>query len=320
MGRNILPGLKMKLVPFLLFLFCCQTTQSRHVRTGNEFAKDGLLKEAVSSYQEALREDRRNWTAHRNLGLLLVKTGKYEKAIYYLEKSLPRFRRDFDTNFYLGEAYRAKEKFSEAIFRYRFALNIKPNAPQVLKSLGWTYYKINLMNEARQMIRKLLAIDADDYNGAIILARIYLKQKDYQKSLDVLRQYQQTANKNTLPYFQGIEGDIYLELNRVRAAAELYRYALKSNPLLPGALIGMGRIFLMQRQYRKAIRYLERAARLRPKNTQVHLLLGEALEPVDVRKSLKHYRLFRKLARRKAELPDKVVSVKIKIEALKKSL
>ena len=303
----------------LLLVLSCQTTQSRHVLTGNEFAKDGLLKEAVSSYRLALREDRNNWTAHRNLGLLLVKTGKYDKAIYHLRKSLPRFRRDFDTNFHLGEAYRAKEKYAEAIFRYRFALSIKPNAPEALKSLGWTYYRINLLNEAKQMIRKLLTIDRDDYNGAIILARIYLKQHDFRKSLDVIRNYREVADQNALPYFQSIEGDVSLALGKAKTAAGLYFAALKSNPLLPGALLGLGKIFLRRGQNQKAVRYLERAVRLRPHQTQTHLLLGKAYESFDIAKALRHYQLFRKLARRKSESPAQVAAVSSKITALQKS-
>ena len=304
----------------LLVLLSCQTTQSRHVLTGNEFAKDGLLKEAVGSYREALREDPNNWTAHRNLGLLLVKTGKYDRAISHLRKSLPRFRRDFDTNFHLGEAYRAKEKYAEAIFRYRFALGIKSNAPEALKSLGWTYYRINLLNEARQMINKLLTIDRDDYNGAIILARIYLKQRDFNRSLEVINNYRGIADQNTLPYFQSIEGDIYLAMNKIKPAAGLYLAALKSNPLLPGALLGMGKIFLRRGQNKKSIRYLERAARLRPRQTQVHLLLGKAFEPTDVRRALKHYQIFRKLARSQPESPAQVAAVNNKIVALQKSV
>ena len=303
----------------LLLLLSCQTTQSRHVLRGNEFAKDGLLKEAVSSYREALREDSNNWTAHRNLGLLLVKTGKYDRAISHLRKSLPRFRRDFDTNFHLGEAYRAKEKYAEAIFRYRFALGIKSNAPEALKSLGWTYYRINLLNEARQMINKLLTIDRDDYNGAIILARIYLKQRDFNKSLETINNYRSIADQNTLPYFQSIEGDVYLEMNKIKAAANLYLTALKSNPLLPGALLGMGTIFLKRGQNKKAVKYLERAARLRPRQTRVHLLLGKAFELSDVRRALKHYQIFRKLARSQPESPAQVAAVNSKIAALQKS-
>ncbi len=303
----------------MLLLLSCQTTPSRHVVTGNEFAKDGLLKEAVGSYREALRENPHNWTAHRNLGLLLVKTGKYDRAISHLRKSLPRFRRDFDTNFHLGEAYRAKEKYAEAIFRYRFALGIQPDAPEALKSLGWTYYRINLLGEAKQMINRLLTIDRADHHGAIILARIYLKQRDFQKSLTVISNYREVADQNTLPYFYSIEGDVHLEMNKIKSAAGLYLTALKSNPLLPGALLGMGKIFLLRGQNKKAIRYLERAARLRPRQTQVHLMLGKAFEPSDVRLALKHYQIFRRLARSQPESPAQVAAVNDKIAALRKA-
>lgn len=307
-------------MPLLLFLLvACQTIHSRHVLRGNEFARDGLLKEAVNSYQLALKKDRQNWTAHRNLGLLLVKTGKYDRAIYHLTKSLVRFEKDFDTNFYLGEAYRAKERYSETIFRYRYALNIKPNAPQVLRSLGWTYYQINLLGEAKQVIRKLLTIERRDYNAAIILARIYLKEKNYQRSLDIIRTYGESANKNSLPYFQGIEGDVYLEQGKAKSAASLYFRALRSNPLLPGALIGLGKIFLKNGQNKKAILYLRRAERLQPRHTQVHLLLGEAFETIDVKKSLKHYQAYRRLARKKPVSPQQIALVRDKIKSLRQN-
>ena len=92
------------------------------VGQGNQFAKDGLLREAVDAYKKALLKEPGNLTAHRNLGIVLLKAGDAPAAISNLEKSLPEFDDNFEANFYLGEAYRSEDKYAEAIFRYKKAL------------------------------------------------------------------------------------------------------------------------------------------------------------------------------------------------------
>ena len=300
-------------------LLSCQSTKSRHVLTGNEYARDGLLKEAAGAYNLALQKDPNNHTASRNLGLLYVRMGKYSLAIRHLRRSLNSFHNDFDIHFYLGEAYRSKEKYAEAIYRYRSAINIKSDAPEALKSLGWTYYKINLLKDAEATIKKLLAIDRNDYNGVIILARVYFRQNKYQKAMKVIETYRAKVDARSFSYLQSIEGDINMKAKRVKVATRLYRDALRKNPMLVGALIGLGRVFLVQKQQQNAIRYLKRALRLNPKSSQVHMLLGQAYESTDIRKSLSHYRLYKRLARQQREPATQVAIVNSRMENLKRA-
>ena len=102
-----------------------ETNQSSLVNQGNHLAKDGLLREAVEAYKKALLKDPSNATAHRNLGIVLLKAGDAESSIINLEKSMSDFEENFDANFYLGEAYRAQDKYAEAIYRYQKALKIQ---------------------------------------------------------------------------------------------------------------------------------------------------------------------------------------------------
>lgn len=299
-------------------LLSCQSNKSRHVFTGNEYARDGLLKEAAGAYNLALQKDPSNHTASRNLGLLYVRMGKYSLAIKHLRRSLSSFRNDFDIHFYLGEAYRSKEKYAEAIYRYRAAINIKPDAPEALKSLGWTYYKINLLQDAESTIKKLLALDKNDYNGVIILARVYFRQNKYQRAMRVIEAYRTKVDARSLSYLQSIEGDIRMKAGRTKTAAGLYRDALRKNPMLVGALIGLGRVFLAQKKPQQALRYLKRAVRLNPKSSQVHMLMGQAYESTNVRKSLSHYRLYKKLARQQREPASQVAIVNSRIKTLKR--
>lgn len=303
----------------LFALLACQSSKSRHVLTGNEYARDGLLKEAAGAYILALKKDPDDHTASRNLGLLYVRMGKYSLAIKHLRRSLDSFRNDFDIHFYLGEAYRSKEKYAEAVYRYRAAINIKPNAPEALKSLGWTYYKINLLQDAEVTIKKLLEIDRNDHNGAIILARVYFRQNKFQSAMKIIKAYRARVDARTLSYLQSIEGDIYMKADRVKMATKLYRDALRKNPMLVGALTGLGRVFLVQKQPQIAIRYLKRAVRLNPKSSQVHMLLGQAYEGTNIKKSLHYYRQFKKLARQQREPANQVAIVNNRMKSLKRA-
>ncbi|MDE3269729.1 MAG: tetratricopeptide repeat protein [Pseudomonadota bacterium] len=303
----------------LCAVLACQSNKSRHVLTGNEYARDGLLKEAVSAYRLALQKDPNNHAASRNLGLLYVRMGKYSLAIKHLRRSLDFFRNDFDIHFYLGEAYRSKERYAEAIYRYRSAINIKPDAPEALKSLGWTYYKINLLQDAEATIKKFLTLDRNDYDGVIILARVYFRQNRYKSAMKLIEAYRAKVDARSLSYLQSIEGDINMKAGRIKVAMQLYRDALRKSPMLVGALLGLGRVAIKQKHPQHAIRYLKRAVRLNPKSSQAHMLLGQAYEGINVRKSLDYYRRYKQLARQQREPANQVAIVNSRIERLQKA-
>src|SRR4051812_20895010 len=101
------PALAWLLVVAFGFVFsqtgCVTTEKKNYVATGNQYAKDGLLREASESYKKALAQKSNNQTAHRNLGMVLVKMGDYKGASKHLEKAMGRYEKDFDANYYLGE-------------------------------------------------------------------------------------------------------------------------------------------------------------------------------------------------------------------------
>jgi tetratricopeptide (TPR) repeat protein len=160
--------------------------QTSFVSQGNQYAKDGLLREAVDAYKKAIAKDPKNLTAHRNLGIVLVKAGDPQGAITNLEVSLSEFDSNFETNFYLGEAYRADDKYAEAIFRYKKALKIQQNDTRAMKSLAWCYFKIRFYSEALNVAQQVQKIAPDDEQAPMILARTQLKLKRESEALATL--------------------------------------------------------------------------------------------------------------------------------------
>ena len=295
---------------------CTTTEKKNYVSIGNEYARDGLLREAAESYKKVLAKRPKYSTANRNLGLVLVKMGDYKAAARHLEKAMRRYENDFDANYYLGEAYRAQDKYAEAIFRYKNALKINEDDPKALKPLAWSYFKIRYYSEALQAGRKLAKVAPKDDQTAIILSRTLLKLKRPREALTTLRSARKHILKTSKPYFNSVEGDILYELGDVKKAAKAYRAALREQPLLAGALLGLGRCMMHEEKTDKAITYMERAVRIRPRLTEAHYLLGQAYENTDRQKSLKYYQYFRKQASADPEFLQLIDDVKTRISAL----
>ena len=313
----VLSGCLAALLGLLAIVSGCATNPKITLVTqGNQYAKDGLLREAADSYKKAISVKPNNFTAHRNLGMVLVKMGDYKGAVRHLEKAMPKFEKDFDANYYLGEGYRAQDKYAEAIFHYKRALKLKDGDTRALKPLAWSYFKIRYYSEALSIARDLQKIAPDDDQTAIIAARTLLKLKRPKEALTIVTSAKKQIAVASKPFYNSVEGDILYDLNDYEGAARAYREALKEQPLLAGALLGLGRYSLDKGKPQQAVTYMERAVRIRPRLTEGHYLLGKAYENIDKEKSLRYYRNFRKQASADPEFIARLNEVKQRISAL----
>jgi tetratricopeptide (TPR) repeat protein len=137
----------------------------------NQFAREGLLREAVDGYKKVIAKEPENMVARRNLGIVLLKAGDPKGAIINLESVIKNFEQNFETNFFLAEAYRAEDKYAEAIYRYKKSLKIKPEETRALKSLAWSYFKIRFYSEAINIATKLQKKAPNDEQALMIFAR-----------------------------------------------------------------------------------------------------------------------------------------------------
>jgi len=306
-------------ISILVVAPACQTPSGAgSLNLGNEYAKQGLLREAIDQYRKSLSIDPANPAANRNLGIMLVKTGDYRNAIKNLDNAAEKLPADFDTNYYLGEACRAEGRYGDAIFRYQQALKIRPNEARALKALAWSFYKIRYYAEALNNSQKLLAADSRDVQASAITARILIKLRRYDEALNAIQLAMKKADKETTPFLRSIEGDIYLETSNPGRASESYGAALRDAPLTASALYGMARILNQTGQKDKAADVLERAIRVRPEMAEAHFLMGEVLESSNPAKSRKHFEIFAKLAATDPDLLGEMEQVRRKLRTARK--
>jgi tetratricopeptide (TPR) repeat protein len=290
--------------------------QLSYVSQANQYAKDGLLREAVDAYKKAIAKEPGNLTAYRNLGIILLKAGDAQGAIANLEKSLPEFEDNFEANFYLGEAYRNEEKLAEAIYRYKKALKIQSDEPRAVKSLAWSYYKIRYYSEALNLAQKLQKISPNDDQPTMILARVQMKLKRENEALAALKKGLEKADRQAQPYFQSVIAEVLASQGKSAEALDVWRKALKLQPMLAGALLGTGRLLLEQGSSKEATDYLERAVHIKPKMYEGYYWLARSLENSNPDRALRNFNVFRKNATNDPEFIDLIQDTKKRTASL----
>ena len=308
------------------YLHSCQIPSAHEKKFNKYFVKakkksqKGLLRESLFFFKQA----HGLYPEHVNLNLYMasnyLKLQKYKSARKHLLVIEEKAKDMFEFNFLLGEAYRGLDDYAESIFFYRKAQNINPDEMQNLKALAWSYYKIRYYKEAIKVLIFVKEKDPSDQQAYIIQARILSKLKRYRKAISTLNKGLKISSRKDKPYFLSIKGDIYFSLGQIKKAKKFYQIALKSNPLISGALLGLGRCLFDEGEVKKALVYMEQARRLKPNLIEIYLLLARSYELVNKKKSLSYYIKFKKMAMNDPDFLEFNNEVNKKIKNLKKQM
>ncbi len=286
----------------------------RNVETADDFVSQGLYREAIYQYQEALKLQAHNATAHAHLGFILLKVGDYKGAIQHLEQSLNAFKTDFEVNFALAEAYRVSKVYSKSIYFYQSALEIRKNDLKALRSLAWTYLKIRFYSEALQTATAANSLYPKDEDTKVILARTLISLKQFSKASGLVRNFPWSSQNKAGAYSLG--GDIAMGKGKINEAMKFYRKALKDNPLLASALFGLAKALMQKRDFAQARTFLEKGIRIAPEYVPAYLQLAQIYETVDLSQSVAFYQKFYEFAALDPEYIESLESIEKKIASL----
>lgn len=294
---------------------------AENLKAGNKYAKDGLYREAIQKFQLVIHSDAKNPEANRNLGIVFVKTGQYDKAVKHLSVAIEKLPRNFETNYYLAEAKRTEDKFDEAIFHYKTALEIEPKNTQTMKALAWSYFQIRYYKAAFEVAKKLKSLVKNDVQVDIILARILDRMGRPKAALDTLQKALTYTESSQLPYLKSVLGDVFMRAGNCRKAKDIYQDALKKQPLLAGALLGLGKCLMKEGGRDELARsYLESAVRIKPKLIEAYYLLGKSYEKINLKKSARYYAIFGKNAAGDPTFLDQVAKTRRRIGLIKRKI
>lgn len=270
-----------------------QESLSQELRKANESVLAKQWRSAERSYDRVLTIDSEHSEAIRNLGIVKFKLKEYHQALKLFERVQSFYaNRDFDFNFYRAETNRVLARFAQAAASYEAALKIKPKDVMTLKSLSWTYFRLNAYKEALAVATKGISLHPGDIQLGLIKVRIFLKLGRMTEVNELLTNLKKTASQEQVPFIQSVEGDASLATDNCEKATVSYKSALKKEPLLAGALLGLGKCTLKMGEIEKGAELVESALRIQPKLVEAYYILAQVYEKSDPKRSMAFYKAF----------------------------
>jgi tetratricopeptide (TPR) repeat protein len=271
---------------------------------------EGRAEEALKAFERARKLDATLPQVEVMIGVCDAELGRYQEAIAILT---PAFAQPTDDEtgrligLHLQRSYAELKQFDKADATGEQLLKRYPKDPEIL-------FQVSRLHAERsyQLMKQLMEAAPDSYwvhmaNAQVqeSLARYDLAQQEYRKAIalnsggigahyglgrailngprdphaidEAAREFERElaiSPANATAEFE--LGEIARERGQLDAARDHFLKAVRYNPDLFEAQIGLARLLLKQGSPRDAVRHLEQAARLDPGDTLPHYLLASA--------------------------------------------
>ncbi|MCX5889340.1 MAG: tetratricopeptide repeat protein [Deltaproteobacteria bacterium] len=144
----------------------------------------GNLKEALLIHEVILLRDNNNWQAYNNRGLILNDMGFAEDALFSFRRALELKPDSHATLFNIGNYYRVRYRYDEALEYYFAAIKIKPDKVSALTHIMSIYENKSDFATALDYAERAYSIEQDERtisNLCIILARCGREEEAIEK-------------------------------------------------------------------------------------------------------------------------------------------
>lgn len=193
---------------------------------GNLAFQGGDLDKAAAHYRAALEKFPSFLRAHKNLGLILVRQGRYADAIEPLSRAIELGGGDGLAYGLLGYAYASTGKFVPAESAYRSAVLLEPDVVDWKLGLAQSVLQQRKYGEAVSLLDELVARHPDRPDFLLLQANAFIgldKPMEAAKNYEILLR----MGKATPASLYNL-GDIYVNEGLWDLAVRSYRLALEA--------------------------------------------------------------------------------------------
>lgn len=129
--------------------------------------------------------------AYKNLILIYLKSGNFEKIKPFEEKINEFPPEDYQTFYMLGTTYVALHQYEKAVSYLLKAVEINPDNPLLLNNLGSTFLALHRPEDALEVFKQSLALDSENqvtyYNIAVTLRLLERHKEAYDYFLNAYK-------------------------------------------------------------------------------------------------------------------------------------
>ncbi len=188
--------------------------------------------QALNELREAEKEMSPTPELDYYIGLTLTQLGKYEDALFSLEKVVTShfsFLHIMQARMVLGYIYAITGRFRLAEFEFNKVNEFGLQSSQALAALGYVFYRQKKVPESIETLTKALEIEPKNYNAMNSLGFIYAEEKkNIAEAVSLCRQAVEAGPKNPA-YLDSLGWALFRQGNHVDAKSCL-RKALDLAP------------------------------------------------------------------------------------------
>ena len=169
------------------------------VKNDQERRKNQAL--AEQDYVAAVKGAPNVAEVYNNLGALLLDTGRYSDAVYYLQRATNIRPQYFLAWMNLGIAYYQQGKVTEALSSFARAYNIRQDYPNLYLNRGLAYFSMGDYESALNDYTTLLRLKGPDARALLERGRAFMKLKYYANAMDDFEMAAQLQPSYALAYY-----------------------------------------------------------------------------------------------------------------------
>jgi tetratricopeptide (TPR) repeat protein len=242
---------------------------------GIAYYKKNDFVNAITNFQETLKEKPDDSEVIQLTGLSLYLAGKPGEAIPYLEKVQTWYpRANVDASYILGVAYIQTKQYPQARATFAKMYGVAPESAAAYLFCARILLRLDFGPIAEEYAQKAIAIDPKLPLAHYLLGELYLYQSKIDQAISNLEQEIAINPGFANGYFK--LADAYLRVQKYDEAERLLERSIWLDANSTGPYILMGKVLEKKGETELAIRALKRAISMDPGNAMAHQLLGQA--------------------------------------------
>ncbi len=245
-----------------------------HYKLALVWQKKGNLDEALKEIQEAIRLQKPPVAEHYlALGMIHRERNETERADRAFKRAFEIAPDAQSTRFALAVLLRDAGRYPEAVREFERVRSLG-RSYDLDVNLAMTYYLSGDFPRALNLLEEISAASPGSKPASFykLLAEVYAKLERWSDALGTLEKAIELDPRNPILYFD--LGLVFVNLNALRQAEELFLGVLKHIPEAPELYVGLAQARMFQDHYLEALEALERAIALDPNYAEAHYLMG----------------------------------------------
>ena len=248
----------------------------------------GVYRNELSLFNHVISHNPQSWAAHQNVGMILLRLGRFEEAEKSLRNSLEIFPLNVKAFRNIGEALKGQQRYEESLKWYGTAVRLEPQEPLNHAVMGTVFFQMERYPEAVSSIKRALELQPDFETAPrlhSLIAQGLRKMglhgeadRRFELSVKLAREMNPGDPATFFSRAEDLRGR-----KRHQESLRWYQDAVKADPDFALAYAGMGDSLYQRGRYPEAVSSIKRALELEPDlpiAPALRYLMGRALRGI----------------------------------------